>query len=61
MKNLNIQLSILSDDNTQIKSLILPLEDYIEMKINKKSQNVADDILSNMLRNIINEKQTQNQ
>jgi hypothetical protein len=60
MKNLNIQLSIVSDDNTQIKSLIIPLEDYIDMKISKKSQNIADDILSNMLRTIINEKQTQN-
>ena len=60
MKNLNIQISIVSEDNTQLKSLILPLEDYIDMKMGRKCQNVADDILSNMLRTLINEKHQQN-
>lgn len=59
-KDLNIQLSIITNDNTQVKTIILPLEDYIDMKIGRQCQNVADDILGNMLRNLINEKQTQN-
>lgn len=59
-KDLNIQLSIITNDNTQVKSLTLSLEDYIDMKIGKQCQNVADDILSNMLRTLINEKQIQN-
>lgn len=60
MKNLHLQLSITTDDNTQIKSITIPLDEYIDMRIGKQCPNIADDIISNMIKSIVQQKQQQN-
>jgi hypothetical protein len=58
-KDLSLQLSIINEQGEDVKTLTISLDDYIEQTIGKKCQNVADDILTNMIKKINQEKQTQ--
>ena len=55
VKNLNIKLSIMNEQGTELKTTLISLEDYIDETIGKKCQNVADNIVSSMMKNIYNE------
>lgn len=57
LKDLSIQLSIINEQGHNVKTITISLDDYTDETIGKKCQNVADDIISNMLKSIMKEKQ----
>ena len=59
-KDLHIQLSIINEQGDNVKTITISLDDYIDETIGKKCQNVADNLISDMLKNIIHQKQINN-
>lgn len=51
-KGLNLKLVISNEDDVQVKAYTISLDDYIEETIGKKCQNVADNLISNMIKHI---------
>ncbi len=58
-KDLSLQLSIINEHGEDVKTITISLEDYIDETIGNKCQNVADNIVSNMIKKINQEKEIQ--
>jgi hypothetical protein len=58
-KDLSLQLSIINEQGEDVKTTTISLEDYIDETIGKQCQNVADNIISNMIKKINQEKEIQ--
>lgn len=56
-KDLSIQLSIINEQGDNVKTITISLDDYIDKTIGKKCQNVADNLISDMLKTITHQKQ----
>jgi hypothetical protein len=55
-KNLNIKLSIQNEMGIDVKSYILTVDDFIDMTRGRKCLNLTDDIISDMLRKILEQQ-----
>jgi hypothetical protein len=56
LDNLTLQISILDKNNEITKTTTITVEDYMDKTIGKKCQNVADDMISNMIKEIVSQK-----